>query len=555
MKNITLDVAEDGIAVATLDMPGRPFNVFSDEMLDDLEALIEAIEGGRCRGVVVTSGKEAFMAGADLAMVKGFTTLRFHAGPDVIRARFSRLTRLLRRLERVTTPTVAAINGLALGGGLELAMACHHRVAAAAAQPTLGLPEVLLGLLPGAGGTQRLPRLIGAREGAAMLLGGSSITPAVGHEWGLIDAVVPPEDVLAYARRLAASARPGARWDDASWQPPTVGTELLEGADAHTKLIAAAGLNAAITHLYPALRAICRCLVDGYVLPFDAALDVEIENFLILMLDPVAGNMVRTGFLSKTAAPKRAAQRLGQPRMPVRTLAWLGDVAPPGRLQSTFKLTADPATADATMSASPVATLATEPHIWLKNVLNAAHDATAAAEIRIVGALDHCEAAEIAGEGGELAARALACANRLRLIPIAAAAVTPGPSERLARVAADWFAAQRAAGHDLTGVASAHDLGTLMHRLGVRAGGGGARSAAGSRSGLELLSAIAVEAARCLASGLVATPEDLDVLGVFALGYPAWTGGPLSFLDMVRRGEIAGVAMPADAGDTVFYAS
>ena len=124
-------IGADGIGVATLDMPGRPFNVFSDDMIDELDALTTTIEQARgLKGVVVTSGKDAFMAGADLAMVRGFTTLRFEHDAATIRRSFSRLSYLLRRFEKLTVPTVAAVNGLALGGGLEFAMACHHRVAA-----------------------------------------------------------------------------------------------------------------------------------------------------------------------------------------------------------------------------------------------------------------------------------------------------------------------------------------------------------------------------------------------------------------------------------------
>ena len=151
LRNLRLDIDDDGIAVALIDMPGRPFNVFSDDMIDDLAALIALIENSRAlKAVVIASGKDAFMAGADLSMVQGFTTLRFKHTPAEIRRVFSRLTYTLRKLERVRVPTVAAVNGLALGGGLELAMACHYRLAAQGSTPCLGLPEVLLGLLPGA---------------------------------------------------------------------------------------------------------------------------------------------------------------------------------------------------------------------------------------------------------------------------------------------------------------------------------------------------------------------------------------------------------------------
>ncbi|MGB1880604.1 MAG: enoyl-CoA hydratase/isomerase family protein, partial [Gammaproteobacteria bacterium] len=111
-NNLHLEDAADGVVLVTLDMPGRPFNVFSEDMIDELEALIDtlAARADSWRGVVITSGKNAFMAGADLAMVEGFTTLRHRAAPDAIRATFSRLSYLLRRLERLPQTLVAAVD-------------------------------------------------------------------------------------------------------------------------------------------------------------------------------------------------------------------------------------------------------------------------------------------------------------------------------------------------------------------------------------------------------------------------------------------------------------
>ncbi len=350
MKNITIEKDNDGIALATIDMPGRPFNVFSADMMDDLETLIDSIEHDReLAGVVLTSGKSAFMAGADLAMVRGFTSLRFEHGAAEIRRIVSRLTYLLRRLEQVSVPTVAAINGLALGGGLELAMACHHRIAAEGAAPCLGLPEILLGLLPGAGGTQRLPRLVGPTLGARMLLDGRPITAADALTGGLVDALAEPGSLVERARSFVREAAAGARWDRPDWQAPADADGLL-GTDGLARLWALSWIESEVSHLYPAVDAICRCLLDGYDKAIETGIEVEIDNFMPLMLDPVAGNMVRTLFLSKTAAPKRAAKRLGAGDVVVKRLAVAGDEGAASRIARRFEITDDVNGADAVIA-------------------------------------------------------------------------------------------------------------------------------------------------------------------------------------------------------------
>ncbi|MBI5619289.1 MAG: enoyl-CoA hydratase/isomerase family protein [Gammaproteobacteria bacterium] len=528
MQNIRL-LVDDGLAVATLDMPNRPFNVFSEDMIDELEMLVATIERERWHGLVVISGKPTFMAGADLVMVQGFTTLRFEAEPDEIRARFSRLQRLLRRLERVGTTTVAAIDGFALGGGLELAMACHYRVAVASTQPTLGLPEVGLGLLPGAGGTQRLPRLVGAGRGAAMLLHGRPIPPAQALAWGLVDELTSKQELLAAARARAAQSSPGARWDRAAWQMPA-DASWLDGTPA--QLLATAGVAVDTAPLYPALGAICRCVIDGYPADIDAGFDVEVESFLGLMLDPVAGNMVRTKFLAKGDAPKRAARRFGKQAAP-RTLCWRGEGAPPVRLAKAFELV----TGEAETTIAPVS------FVW-GSELRLEHG-SAAATIRTLGPLDSAEACEVAGTAGDAAALAVAIANRCGLVPVAAARSALTVLVEAAAAACEACGAER-----LAGIAAALDLGRVFEVAGVR---GAPRAEPDLRAGHAVLTAIALAAVQLLDAGVVASAPELDVLAVFALGYPAWTGGPLSWLDMLARGEVPGATQPAECAGRVFH--
>lgn len=541
MNNIRYVVADDGIATATIDMPGRPFNVFSDDLIDEFECLLDTVTAQPPRGIIVTSGKDAFMAGADLAMVKGFTTLRFRATPAEVRATFSRLSRLLRRLECLPVPTVAAVNGLALGGGLELAMACHRRIAVETTQPCLGLPEVLLGLLPGAGGTQRLPRLTGLSAGARMLLGGQPITPADGLSLGLLDALVAPGELLAAASRLLTGLSAGARWDRPGWQAPTGDLALIDDPDAVPRLLAHAKVDVRKAPLYPALGAICQCLIGGFRLPMDEAIEYEADQFLPLMLGPVAGNMVRTSFLSKTAAPKRATQALGAAPTPVKRVAVTGLV--PARLARHLAVVSEddepelrltvPATNGARLLTIQVQAGASTP------------SADESVELRYLGDFDTCDAVEVAGTAGPVGACALSLVNRLRMIPVATVATTPGPSARLLRAAADSLAAHP--GTTPAGIANAVDLGLLLRRLGITVADRPEFTAEDRAAGLALLVRLSVEAEACMAEELVAAPADLDVLAVFALGYPAWTGGPLSFRDMLGRGEVDGAAAVAAA--------
>ena len=219
MSNIALTIEADGVAVALMDMPGRPFNVFSDAMIDGLEGVLDRVDADTSiRALVFASAKDAFMAGADLAMVRGFATMRLDHTPEQIRARFSRLGRLMLRLERLAKPTVAAVNGLALGGGLELALACRYRVMADRPDARLGVPEVKLGLLPGAGGTQRLPRLIDVEAAVKLLLTGDPVTPREAVALGLVQALEAPDSVLAAAKAMALRDPPRPPWSAAAWR-------------------------------------------------------------------------------------------------------------------------------------------------------------------------------------------------------------------------------------------------------------------------------------------------------------------------------------------------
>ena len=302
----TLDA--DGVLVATIDMPDRTMNVFSAELMDALEALIDRAErDAAVHGVVVTSGKPTFLAGADLVMVRGFTQTARHADHDAMFALCGRLGRQFVRLEASPKPWVAAVNGIALGGGLELALACRVRLVADDPKIQLGVPEVRWGLLPGAGGTQRLPRLAGCEPALDLLLSGRSIDPATAVRLGIVDRMVPAGALLEQAKATARSLRgtvhdPAAKFAHLAQDDVPAWSEFAarEAARRH-------GIDDETWARYPAYSAIADCVLKGARLPLDRATAVEMDIFLRLMFDPVAGRMVRTLFLERLRAERELA--------------------------------------------------------------------------------------------------------------------------------------------------------------------------------------------------------------------------------------------------------
>jgi len=305
--DITTALGTDAILIATIDLPGRSMNVFSTDLMDSLERLLDEVAArADIRGVVITSGKPAFLAGADLEMVKGYTELAQHASHEELHQTCGRLGRLFLRLETLGKPFVAAIDGFALGGGLELALACHDRLATGNPTTHLGLPEVKLGLLPGAGGTQRLPRLIGTPTAFHLLLKGDSISAQRALELHLVSAIVSPETLVARARARAHElAQEGSwvPWDRAGWRAPENPFEF-SARDVPWAIAREVGIsNDDFTH-YPAHRAIIDCVIGGWEKSVGEACRWEMDCFVRLIRDKVAGNMVRTLFLERQRAAR-----------------------------------------------------------------------------------------------------------------------------------------------------------------------------------------------------------------------------------------------------------
>jgi 3-hydroxyacyl-CoA dehydrogenase/enoyl-CoA hydratase/3-hydroxybutyryl-CoA epimerase len=202
---LTREIGEDGVLVLTIDVPGERLNTLGKSMMAELDALLTELEvPGALVAVVLRSGKpDNFIAGAD---IKDFNTIRSAMEGEAL-SRGAQA--LLDRLEAVPVPVVAAIHGACLGGGLEMVLACRYRVASDDPKTVLGLPEVTLGLLPGAGGTQRLPRLVGLRTALDMILTGRTLKASRALKAGVVDDVVPAPVLLTAARKAALALADG----------------------------------------------------------------------------------------------------------------------------------------------------------------------------------------------------------------------------------------------------------------------------------------------------------------------------------------------------------
>jgi 3-hydroxyacyl-CoA dehydrogenase / enoyl-CoA hydratase / 3-hydroxybutyryl-CoA epimerase len=323
MKTIEFQVDKSGIAELTIDVKERSMNVMTPEFLADLSKAVDRIAtDDAVRGAVITSAKDSFMAGADLvALVEKFDP---QGDFTSLYEECRRLQKALRKLETCGKPVAAAINGTALGGGLEICLACHYRVAADRKDAVLGLPEVQVGLLPGGGGTQRLPRLIGIEPALQLITQGKHVRPAEALELGIVHAIVTPgEEVRAARKWLAETGKAQQPWDVKGFKVPG-GAGLLHPGVVQTQMVGTALLQKATNHNYPAPIAIMSAVYEGSVLPMDKALAIETRYFVSLLRDPVSRNMMRTLFVNKGAADKLVRRPEGPARRKVGNLGILG---------------------------------------------------------------------------------------------------------------------------------------------------------------------------------------------------------------------------------------
>jgi 3-hydroxyacyl-CoA dehydrogenase/enoyl-CoA hydratase/3-hydroxybutyryl-CoA epimerase len=310
MTNIRVDKDADGIVTLTWDMPGRSMNVLSEDSIAEYIAAAEAaIADPSVKGAVVASGKPAFIAGADLSMLQKQTgeASKASASPEQrAKAVFDNLMQFnlaLRRIEKGGKPFVAAINGLALGGGLEVCLACHHRIVADDPRIQLGLVESKVGLMPGAGGTQRMPRLMGSMAALPMMLEGRTIGPAAALKGGLVHKVVPAADLIKEAKALIKSGAKAVQpWDEKGFRIP--GGDPYSTAGGQVFVAGNAMLHAKTMGNYPAPEAIMSAVYEGLLVPIDAALRIEARYMTKVMMHPASRNMIRSLFVNMQRANK-----------------------------------------------------------------------------------------------------------------------------------------------------------------------------------------------------------------------------------------------------------
>lgn len=323
-ETIKYHLDDDGVVVLTIDIPDRSMNVLTPEFMADLDRVIDMITGDDAvKGAIITSGKSSFIAGADLKELVGV----FDRGLDdhEIYEFAGKYSALYRKLETCGKPFVAAINGTALGGGLELALACHYRVVLDNPKAAIGQPEVKVGLLPGAGGTQRLPRLIGIRESLPLMLEGTHLRPAKAVELGICDELATDvEEMVERSRRwILETEDPVARWDKKGFKVPG-GSGGMHPGVVQAFMAGNAMVAEKTQHNYPAPIAIMSCVYEGTQLPIDKGLKIELEYFTHLLASPVARNMIRTLFIDKGAADKLVRRPNDVPKTRVEKLGVLG---------------------------------------------------------------------------------------------------------------------------------------------------------------------------------------------------------------------------------------
>jgi 3-hydroxyacyl-CoA dehydrogenase/enoyl-CoA hydratase/3-hydroxybutyryl-CoA epimerase len=230
---------------------------------------------------------------------------------------------VLRRLETCGKPVAAAIDGLALGGGFEVTLACHHRIVADDPKLQLGLPESKVGVLPGGGGTQRLPRLVGAMAALQLMLKGETVDPQKALGLGMIHAIAPSDELLARAKEWIKSSKdPKQPWDRSDFHIPGGGPYSKAGSQVF--MMGNAMLRKESYGNYPAQRYIMSCVYEGLLLSIDAALRVEARYFIKLLGEPQSRNMIRSLFLSMQELGKGARRPKSEPPNQVKNLGVLG---------------------------------------------------------------------------------------------------------------------------------------------------------------------------------------------------------------------------------------
>ena len=312
-SDFTLATDVDGVATITWDVVAKSMNVMSTQAFSRLSDLVDqCLADPGVKGIILTSGKKDFAGGMDLNVIAQMRA----GGAQAIFDGVMMMHGVLRKIElagmdfktkKGGKPIVAALPGTALGIGLELPLACHRIIAADNPKAKIGLPEIMVGIFPGAGGTTRLVRKLGAMMAAPFLLEGKLSDPKAAKMAGLIDEVVAPEALLARAKEWVLAAKDAdlvKPWDDKGYKMPG-------GAPYHPAgFMTFVGANAMVLGktmgVYPAAKALLGAVYEGALVPFDVALRIEARHFTSVLLNPSSEAMIRSLFINKEALEKGA---------------------------------------------------------------------------------------------------------------------------------------------------------------------------------------------------------------------------------------------------------
>ncbi|MFM2366845.1 MAG: hypothetical protein RIR95_1453, partial [Pseudomonadota bacterium] len=313
MTDFTYALDADGVATLTWDVKAKSMNVMSSAAFGELNDKIDAaLADPAVKGIILTSGKKDFAGGMDLNVIAAMK----QGGVQTVFDGVMQIHKILRKIERAGMdpknnkggkPIVAALPGTALGIGLELPLACHRIIAADNPRAKIGLPEIMVGIFPGAGGTTRLVRKMGAMMAAPFLLEGKLSSPKEARAAGIIDEIVAPEALLSRAKEwiLAATDADLVKpWDEKGYKMP--GGTPYHPAGFMTFVGASAMVNAKTFGVYPAARALLSAVYEGAMVPFDTALKIEARNFTNVLMHPSSSAMIRSLFINKEALEKGA---------------------------------------------------------------------------------------------------------------------------------------------------------------------------------------------------------------------------------------------------------
>ncbi|ANP38727.1 3-hydroxyacyl-CoA dehydrogenase [Phaeobacter gallaeciensis] len=334
MTEFTLSKDADGVATITWDVPGKTMNVMSFDGLMELEAAIDdALADDAVKGIVITSGKEgSFAGGMDLNLL---AVMKEEAGDDPARGVFDGIMKmhaLLRKIElagmdpkskKGGKPIATALPGTAAGIGMELPLSTHRIFAAENPKAKYGLPEILIGIFPGAGGTTRMVRKVGAIAAAPLLLEGKMLDAKKAKSAGYIDEIAA--DPVAAAKEWVLNAKPAdlvKPWDAKGYKMP--GGAPYHPAGFMNFVGASAMINGKTQGAFPAAKALLSAVYEGALVDFDTALKIEARWFTSVIMNPSSGAMIRSLFLNKEALEKGAVRPKDVPDQRVKKLGVLG---------------------------------------------------------------------------------------------------------------------------------------------------------------------------------------------------------------------------------------